>query len=299
MEPLDLSIIIVSFNTKEITENCLKSIFKSLEKTKLSYEIIVVDNDSKDGSIEMLKKFQLSHPSTFKLVQNKTNAGFGKANNQAVKQARGKYILFLNSDVVVLDEAIEKLFAFLKENENTVHFVGGKLLNKDLTPQPSSGPFYSLPVVFGWIFLRGDLWNLTRYSPDQLRKTDWVSGACILTTKNAFNSLGGFDESIFMYMDEVDLLYRAKKKGYQVFLYPQSRFIHLGSASSDGRTFPVQQAYRGLLYFYKKHHSKLQLFLLKFMLQLKALISVAIGRLTNNRYLTETYEKAFQLTQEI
>src|SRR3990167_3972233 len=130
MKSPDLSIVIVSFNTREVTKNCLESIFKSLEKTALSYEIVVVDNDSKDGSLEMLQKFQLSHPSTFKLIKNKNNIGFGKANNQGVKQAQSSHILLLNSDTVVLEDAIEKLLEFYRASSN-VDFVGGKLLNKD------------------------------------------------------------------------------------------------------------------------------------------------------------------------
>ncbi|OGK18008.1 hypothetical protein A3G67_04500 [Candidatus Roizmanbacteria bacterium RIFCSPLOWO2_12_FULL_40_12] len=297
MKSPDLSIVIVSFNTREVTKNCLESIFKSLEKTALSYEIVVVDNDSKDGSLEMLQKFQLSHPSIFQLIQNKTNIGFGKANNQGVKQTKAPYILLLNSDTVALEDAIEKLFEFYK-NDNKVDFVGGKLLNKDMTPQPSCGPFYTLPIVFGALFLRGDHWNLTRYSPNATKEVDWVSGACIMAKKEYFQKLGGFDEEIFMYMEEIDLLYRAKKQGYKVFFYPQAQFIHLGSASSRGRTYPILQVYGGFLYLYRTHRSKLELNLLKFMLQLKAVISVAMGRATRNKYLIETYEKALKLTQE-
>lgn len=297
MKSPDLSIIIVSFNTRDITENCLKSVLKSLENSKLGYEVIVIDNDSQDGSVDMIRGLQEKYPQ-IKLVENKINAGFGKANDQGVKRATSEYVLLLNSDTVVLDDAVEKLLTFFKENEKNIHFLGGKLLNQDMSPQASCGPFYSLPVIFGALFLRGDYWNLTRYSPDKLKKVDWISGACILTKKEFFTKLKGFDEGIFMYMEEIDLLYRARKHGFNVYFYPEARFIHLGSASSGGRTYPILQVYTGFLYLYRKHRSKLHQILLKIMLKLKALVSIGIGRLTGNSYLTETYEKALKLTQE-
>lgn len=282
---IELSIIVISYNTKKITQNCLESIETSLEQSSLSYEIILVDNASTDQSDKII--------SNFRLIRNSANLGFAKANNQGVKEAKGNYILFLNSDIVVLDNAIEKLLIFYKQNEITIQFLGGKLLNKDNSPQPSCGPFYSLPVVFGALFLKGDYWGLTRYSPDAVQEVDWVSGACILTKKEYFQSIGGFDQQIFMYMDEIDLLYRAKKKGCRVFFYPEAEFIHLGSASSGGRTYPILQVFRGFLYFYRKHHNtKLSIFFLKTMLQLKSWIALVIGRLTRNSYLIKTYEEA-------
>ncbi len=287
---IELSIIIVSYNTKKITQDCIKSIEVSLKQASMSYEIIVVDNASTDGSIQMLQNF--------KLLSNTTNLGFAKANNQGVKEAKGRYIFFLNSDTIVLDNAIEKLLTFYKQNEITIQFLGGKLLNKDHSAQPSCGPFYSLPVIFGALFLKGDYWGLTRYSPNAVKEVDWVSGACILTKKEYFQTIGGFDEQIFMYMDEIDLLYRAKQKRYRVFFYPDAEFIHFGTASSAGRTYPILQVYKGFLYFYNKHHhGKLSLFLLTFMLQLKSWIAIGIGRLSRNTYLIQTYEEAQKLIQ--
>lgn len=286
---VDLSIVIISYNTREITKNCLDSVFASLRNADFTTEVLVIDNASKDGSVEMLAKYPHITP-----ILNKDNLGFAKANNQAVKQAKGKYILLLNSDTVVLDHAIPAMFEFYSTHPH-IHFLGGKLLNRDMSPQASSAPFYSLPIVFAALFLKGDYWGLTRSSPDRFIKCDWVSGACIMTKKEYYDKIAGFDEGIFMYMDEVDLLYRAKKQGLHTYFYPDARFIHLGSASSSGKTYPILQVYRGFLYFYKKHHSKLDLLCLRIMLQLKALISIIIGYITNNSYLKKTYEEAFEL----
>lgn len=292
---VDLSIIIVSYNTKETTLNCLNSIIKSLEKSQMKYEIIVVDNASSDGSQEKISnfKFQISN---LKIIENKQNLGFAKANNQAVKIAQGTHVLLLNSDTVVLNDAITKMYNFFVRNKH-VHFLGAKLFNKDMTPQTSSAPFYTLPVIFGALLLKGDYWGLTRSSPDKTTKTDWVSGACILTKKKYYEKVGGFDEKIFMYMDEVDLLYRAKKLGFYTYFYPESHFIHLGSASSQGKTYPILQVYKGLLYFYHKHYGHLELFCLKIMLQLKAVVSIIIGYITHNSYLIKTYEEALKLAR--
>ena len=286
---MDLSIIIISYNTAELTKLTIKSIFQSIS-SDLAFEIIVLDNDSRDNSVPMLKELVKKHDNVI-LIESKDNLGFSKGNNKAITRANGTHLLFLNSDIIVIDNAIEQLYSFYKTNDE-VHFAGGKLLNNNTSPQASTGPFYSLPVVFGALFLKGDYWGLTRYSPNTNRKTDWVSGACLMTTKQLFEELGGFDEELFMYMEEIDLLYRAKKKGYSTYFCAEAKFIHLGSASSQGKTYPILQVYKGFLYFYQKHHSLVAVSLLKGMLQLKADISIWVGKLTQNRYLIETYGKA-------
>jgi GT2 family glycosyltransferase len=296
MDKPELSIIILSFNTKQITLNCLDSIYKETDPKKVPFEIIIIDNDSKDDSVKAIKLYQKTHPNLH-LIENKANVGFGIANNQAVKVAKGEYLLLQNSDTVVLDRGIEKLYEFYRKNEAKMNFVGPKLYNKDMTLQPSVAPFFTPPVVFAFLFLRGDYWGLTRSSPNQIKRVGWIHGACFMTKKSIYEKVGGFDEKIFMYMEEVDLQYRAAQMGYTAWFYPDSHFIHLGSASSGGRTFPILQIYRGYLYFYKKHYGSFSLFLLKNMLQLKAYIALLIGKITHNQYLTNTYEQAIQLVK--
>lgn len=298
MPKLDLTIIIISYNTKETTINCLNSVVKSLKNSPIKYEVLVVDNASVDGSRDEIQNFKLKtqNKSQIQIIQNSQNVGFAKANNQAVKLAEGTHILLLNSDTVVLDDAISKMYNFYIQNPH-VHFLGPKLFNNDLTPQASSAPFYTLPVVFAALFLKGDHWGASRSSPDKIIETDWVSGACIMTKKDFYDKISGFDEKIFMYMDEVDLLYRAKKAGYSTYFYPHAHFIHLGSASSNGKTYPILQVYKGFLYFYRKHYSRTSLILLKIMLQLKALIALIIGYIIKSEYLKKTYAEAFKLAR--
>ncbi len=290
-----MSIIIVSYNTKKITEACLESVNRSLEKTKIKYEIIVVDNNSHDGSSQLLETMSQDSKNHLVYKQTGENLGFGKGTNLGVKISQGKYILLLNSDTIVLNRAIEKLYNFYLENEKQVHFLGAKLLNRDLTSQPSACRFFTLPVVFATLLLKGDYWGLTRSSPNKFCQVNWVSGACIMTTKKLYQHFKGFDKNIFMYMEEVDLLYRAKKLGLNTYFYPDSQIIHLGSASSNGKTFPILQVYRGFLFFYKKHYSLFHLLILHLILKSKAIIAYLIGKIKNDSYLIKTYGEAFKL----
>lgn len=292
---IDLSIIIVSYNTKKITKDCLKSINRSLTGTKIKYEIIIIDNDSHDGSQELLITMSEDNQNHLVYRQSGENLGFGQGNNFGVKIAQGKYVLLLNSDTIVLNRSIEKLYNFYVENEKQIHFLGPKLLNIDLTPQPSACRFFTLPVIFATLLLKGDYWGLTRSSPNKFSQVDWISGACIMTTKKYFQRLGGFDKNIFMYMEEVDLLYRAKKLGLNTYFYPEAKIIHLGSASSTGKTFPILQVYKGFLFFYKKHYSVFHLLILHLILKFKAVIAYLIGKIRGNQYLIQTYEQAFKL----
>jgi len=287
---MDLSIIIISYNTKELLQTCLTSLSGSLSKATFSYEVLVIDNNSADGTRELVtKQFPWAN-----LVVNGENAGFGKANNQGIGMAKGEYILLLNSDTQVKNDAVGKLFAFSRQNPRS--FIGAKLFNTDGTPQTSCGPFLTLPVAFAALFAKGDKLGLTRWSPQSIRTVDWVSGACIMAPKKAFADGLLFDEGIFMYMEEIDLLYRAKMKGYTTLFYPEAHIMHVGSGSSkEKRKGPVLNIYRGIIYFYKKHRTPLELRIVRLLLQWKALISLTIGKLTNNTYLTSTYEEAIKL----
>lgn len=286
---MDLTIIIPSFNTKALIDRCIGSIRKSINDAKITYEIIVVDNASEDGTAALLRK---KYPRVQVLSNNK-NLGYGKANNQGIRKARGNTILLLNSDIVVLDESIEKLWHYSQVHETS--FIGGKLLNENGSPQASCGPMYSLPVVFAMLFCKGDQMQLTRYSPDAEKTVDWVSGACLMGTKSAFLDVGLFDERIFMYMEEIEFLYRARKKGYTTLFYPDARFLHVGAASSGSRRTPVVNIYQGLRYFYKKHYSRVSYALLRILLAAKALAAIALGRMMGRRDLVHIYEESIRL----
>ena len=287
---MDLSIIIVSFNTKKLTQDCLASVIKSMKGAGISWEIILIDNVSTDGTRQMLKE---KFPKVTTIL-NRENVGFGRANNQGIRASRGEYVLLLNSDTIVLHNAIGKLYAFARQHPNA--FVGGKLLNLDHSSQTSCGPFFSLPVVVAALFFKGDHLGITRWSPNTVRKVDWVSGACIMAPKKLFMNDLLFDEQIFMYMEEIDLLYRANRKGYPTYFYPRAHIIHLGAGSSTNkRKGPVLNIFKGLIYFYKKHRSPAALQTLRILLKIKAGIAWSIGVIMGKGYLSDTYAEAYKL----
>lgn len=286
---MDLSIIIPSYNTNELLDRCLQSIYASLASSKILYEIIVVDNASTDGSPELLRR---KYPRVKKILNNE-NVGYGRANNQAIAKTQGEFVLLLNSDILTQDKSIEQLLRFGKSHPRG--FIGGKLLNEDTSPQASCGPLYTLPVVFIMLFLKGDRLGISRYSPDKTSSVDWISGACILAKKQSFVDVGLFDEGIFLYMEEIDMFYRAKQKGYEVMFYPDAKFIHTGAASSGNKKTPVVNIYKGLIYFYRKHRTIMEQRLLIAFLTLKAYVAIAIAAALGKEDIRGTYVQALQV----
>lgn len=283
---MDLSIIIVNYNHKHLIQKCIETIIAS--KPSLRYEIIVVDNGSDYDVKSQISTFKHQFPDIH-LIKNKENVGFGRANNQGVVKARGTWVLFLNTDIEVLDRAIDALYSFAVHRNNH-SIVGGKLLNVDGSDQKSAGSFFTIWNTFALLFLKGDSLGLTRYSPHTPRHVDWLSGACFMIKKSDFKRIGGFDEGIFMYMEEVDLMYRAHMKGIVTWFCPNARFIHIGAATS-GRAKSIINIYRGLIYFYTKHFPD-KLPQLQFLLATKARVSVILGKVTGNTYLVTTYDQA-------
>ena len=289
-----VSIIIPSWNTRELLRQCLKSLISNFQFPISNFEIIVVDNGSTDGSPTMVAK---EFPQA-RLIKNKKNLGFGAANNQGMKTATGDYLLLLNSDTVVGKDAPLKMATFLAENPQ-VGAVGCRLLNSDGSLQSSAGPFPSLGVVFVMLFWEHWLKNLVRSSFKKTIEVDWVMGAALMVRREVIKKVGLMDEGIFMYMDEVEWCYRIKKAGFKVMFYPGAEIVHLfGGSSQTGRKDPILNIYRGLLYFYRKHYPSWQLSILKTMLKLKAVIAFLLGKLTDNRYLRETYAEAFKITRD-
>jgi len=280
-----LSIIIISYNTCDITLNCLKSIFQDKGLKEIGYEIIVIDNDSKDNSVSELKK--LGNKIT--LIENKFNGGFGRANNQGLKIAKGNYVLFLNSDTIILHSAISQSLDWLCSHPEASTCTA-QLLNKDKTIQASGGFFPNIGNVFTWCFSLDDLplvnslikplhpHTPTFYTHDQFfnkdHSQDWVTGAFMLTRKSLLDKVGGFDENYFMYGEEVELSYRIKKStpNNQVWYLIGPQIIHLGGASARNRIDPILNEYRGILSFFKKHKPKWQYYPVKILLKINSFI---------------------------
>lgn len=282
---MNLSIIIVNFNTRDLLRNCLTSIFN---QKGVEYEVWVVDNASRDNSIQMVKN---DFPKV-KLIKNSQNIGFAKGNNVALRQAQGEYLFLLNSDTILKEETLSRICGFLKSNPE-VGILGIKILNPDGSPQTSVGKFYNLGNAFLMLF-GGEKLGFLRDSPNKVTEVDWVAGAALIVRREVLEKAGFLDENLFMYMEEVEWCFRVKKTGFRVFFYPEAEVVHYVRASGS-KTAAILGIYKGLTYFYRKHKPLWELLVLRGMLKTKAGIAWMIGFLSNNRYLKTTYSEAFHL----
>lgn len=286
-----LSIIILTYNTKDLTCECLKSISEQYEKElqKGEFEIILVDNDSKDKTLEAVSSLKIPN---LKVIQNKENLGFSKGNNIGVKKAMGEFVLFLNSDTEAKDKGLLKMVEFLDNNKH-IAILGGKLENSNGSSQASAGKFYSIFNLF-LMLIGGERLGLLRSSPARISKVDWVSGACMMVKRETFEKIGGFEEKLFMYMEDQELCFRASKAGYLTYYYPFLSLLHKERGSSN-RTFAIIHIYEGILHFYSKYKPKWQYKLAKSLLFLKAIFIKNVGRIIGNKYYISTYGQALEL----
>ena len=256
---MDVSVIIVNYNTLELTKNTSESVF---EKTRgLKYEIILVDNASTDGSVEF---FERSYQEKIILIKNKENLGFGKANNIGAKEAKGKYLFLLNSDTLLINNAIKILFDFMEKN-NKCGVCGGNLYDAQLFPTFSykkkmMGYESELkePLIFGLISIISK--KLKKYDwsnpffnfSDNNLKVELIIGADFFIRREIFEKLTGFDEDFFMYHEESELCFRVLKLGYSIYNVPAAKIIHLEGQSSRIKLekFKIERKSK-YLFFYK------------------------------------------------
>lgn len=231
-----ISFIILNYKTKELTCKCIEDILKNKTLEEKEYEIIVVDNNSQDGSIEYIKhKF-----SDVNVIENKENMGFGNGNNVGVKNANGKYLILLNSDVFIKDTNLNELLENI-ENIKNIGLLGCKVLNADSTIQ-SVG--YKYPNIAREIRRNLLLWDYKfiknirykNYSNKGLFRTDWISGCFIVCEKDVYESVGGFDEKIFMYSEDIDLCARLNKLGRENYVNDEVSVYHLHGKSGNKKT---------------------------------------------------------------
>lgn len=304
MAKVKLSIIILSWNTAKLLRQCLESLINELIINELkNSEVIVVDNGSTDESVREVKNLKLEFENQLKMkncklqvIENKTNLGFSKGNNVGIKAAAGEYVMLLNSDTIVKAGALKNLVKFLDENPE-VDIVGPKLLNADGSVQANCGRFPNLFVCFVMLFKEhfgGS--DFVRCSPPRTQEVDWLMGAAFVARRKVFEKIGGLDEKIFMYMEEVEWFYRAKAAGFKAYFYDGAEIVHLGRGSSpSGKKEPILNIYRGLIHFYRKHKSGFELLILEIMLKIKAIGAYLWGNLKNDSYLKETYAKAIKI----
>jgi GT2 family glycosyltransferase len=249
---MNVSIIIVNYNTSNLLKDCLYSV---MEKTQLiEYEIIIVDNNSSDDSVTMLTQ---QFPNVI-LVKSEINLGFGKANNQGYLYAKGKYLFLLNTDTLLINNAIKILFDFMEDPKNTnTGSCGGNLYTKDLKPNYSYSTKY--PSLFNIITYRSQISFLFKKEDNFnnspiCKEVAIIIGADLFIKKQVFEELKGFDPAYFMYIEDGDLAYRVKKLGYKNISVPAAKIIHLqGKSSTTGMKLKME--YDGYLIYFKKNNS--------------------------------------------
>jgi O-antigen biosynthesis protein len=288
---MKVSVVIVNYNVKNFLEQCLCSVIKALEGVE--GEVIVADNHSVDGSQAMVKT---GFPD-IKLIENLQNSGFAKANNQAIRIARGEYILVLNPDTLLEEETIKKCIAFMNDHPDA-GALGVKMINGKGKYLPESKRALPTPAVafykiFGLSFLfpRSKLfarYHLSYLDPEKVHEVEVLSGAFMFLRKSALDKAGWFDEDFFMYGEDVDLSYRLKKAGYKNYYFPETTIIHYkGESTRKSSINYVKTFYGAMLVFTRKHFSHKQnsffYLLLKLAIYFRGLVSA--GR--------RVFEKAF------
>lgn len=253
---IDVSILMVSYNTKALTCAALTSV--AAQTKEVNYEVLVVDNASTDGSAEALK----NHPAVSRLIALDENIGFARANNLASEYAQGRYVLLLNSDTVVLDQAIDRLVGFANQNKEALIW-GGRTVFSDGTLNPTSVWRHMTPWTLfcricglSALFPNSDVFNRETFGDwqrDCERDVDIVSGCFFLIPTTVWTSLGGFDPIYFMYGEEADLCRRAQNIGAKPRMTPDAEIIHYGGASETTRPGKYNKLFAGLATLMDRH----------------------------------------------
>ena len=251
-----ISVIVVSYNTREILRACLQSVFASPGSAE--FEVIVVDNNSADGSALMVRE---DFPGAI-LIANNENRGFAAANNQGLWIARGQYLLLLNSDTVVLDDVLLRSVAYMSANPQ-VGAMGCRVLNSDGTLQLTCFRWPSLWVLFltasGLALLpvkgvRG-YERMAGWERDGERDVDVITGCYLMLSRQAYEKVGGLDEAFFFYGEESDWCRRLRGAGFLVRFAPAGEIVHLGGASGDAGSWQRRiMLCRAIIHLHRKHH---------------------------------------------
>ncbi len=243
---MDVTVIIVNYNTLDITNDCITSIVE--QSSGIDYEIILVDNASTDGSKDFFKK-----DNRIKYIYNNQNVGFGPANNIGARHAKGKYLFFLNSDTLLLNNALKLFFDYAETHAHHTAY-GGFLLKRDKTPTCSyvDFPRTTFKEYFGSIIHRRK--KRDHYNYGKLKSVDVIVGADIFMLKEDFHNAKEFDEHIFLFGEEVELQYRLKKLGIERTLIPEPQIIHFAAESTKKtKNNYTRIKMNGHFVFLKKH----------------------------------------------
>lgn len=259
---MKLSIIIVNYNTYKLTKQTIESVL--LEQVDFDYEIILVDNASKDGSIEQLQEELMPYTQTgkIKIIINKDNLGFSKGNNVGIRVATGEYILLLNSDTYLGDQCLTKCMNYIEAHPQ-IGALGCKVVLPDGTLDHACKRGFPTPKASLYYFTKLHKINEKRYGlydalhleEDEVGEVDCLMGAFMLMPRKALDEVGMLDEDFFMYGEDIDLCYRIKQGGYQIMYYPEAMIIHYkGGSSKKRRTKVIYDFHNAMWIFYQKHY---------------------------------------------
>ena len=252
-----LSIVIVSYNTSELTINCLKSIYS--ETTKIDYEVIVVDNNSVDDTIVRIES---EFPSV-KIIKNNDNRGFAYALNIGIKNSKGNVVLSINSDTIIIDGAISKSYNYLLSKPD-VHILGVKLLNGDNSLQPSCRFLPNIFNCFSEAFFLNYVspnnkllgrYYMSYFDYNSTIDVEWIKGTYMMIRKEVFDKIGLFDDDYFLYTEETDFMLRAKRGGFRTVFFHEAQIYHLEGASSRKNPERVyRMVHKTKLFFFRKNY---------------------------------------------
>lgn len=258
---MDLSVFIVSYNTRELTRRCLQSLYES--EHAVDFEVILVDNASSDGSADMVA----SEFPAVELIRSDTNLGFAAANNRARAHATAGHFLLLNPDTRVLPRAVERLFEFATSHPEA-GITGGRTLNDDgtLNPwscrgRPTPWAMFCQAVGLTTAFRMHPVFDpasLGAWQRDTVREVDIVVGCFLMITRELWDALGGFDEAFFMYGEEADLCLRARARGFRPAITPDAEIVHHGAASEPAEASKLVRLLAGHVLLFRKHWGPLE-----------------------------------------
>ena len=257
---MDLSCIIVNYQNSESLKGCLDSIYQTIQE--IDFEVIIIDNSKENVELQTLKG---NYPK-IQIICNPTNVGFSKANNQAAKIARGKFLFILNPDTILKEQATNSMFRYICTNMAT-GALGPKVVNPDGSLQYSCRRY---PTLWTGLFNRYSI--LSRLFPqnhftsqylmldfdhNETSPVDWLSGCCLMIPKSVFEEVNGFDENYFLFNEDVDLCRMIYQTGKEIIYFPEATVIHKVSTSNKKTSAKVIiQRHLGMMYYFKKHHSK-------------------------------------------
>ncbi len=279
-----LTVQIVNWNARESLRTALRSLLA--HPPQFEYEILVLDNASSDGSVQMLEK---EFPEV-KLMVSERNLGFSKGHNLAARAAQGKYLFILNPDTEVLPGALDALIAYAEQHPE-VGIIGPKILNPDGSlqyscrrfPNPAAALFRNTPL--GKLFPNNPYtrdYLMTDWDHNSIREVDWVSGAALLVRREVFERLGGFDEQFFMYCEDTDLCYRAWQAGYKVVYFPESKIKHaIGRSTDQVANRMIVTFHKSMYLFYKKHYARRTFVLLRPLVPLGLALRASLFLMSN------------------